>query len=246
MAMPNSERVSVLPGNGNGGFGARKDFATGNTPRSVTTADFNGDGRSDLITANSYGNTVSVLLGDGSGGLGPSTDFATGSGVYAVTTADFNGDGRIDAATANSLSNTVSMLFNLYPGDATSDGKVNFADYLRLEANFGKIGQNWGHGDFNGDGKVSFADYLLLEASFGKSITPPAPAPAPVPAALAMPTVSTAVRTASPDAVQSLQARTMALLGWDAKAPRAAKAARLGRQLVSSFGVDLLALNRTS
>jgi hypothetical protein len=58
------------------------------------------------------------------------------------------------------------------PGDANRDGKVSFADYLILEANFAKTGMTWAQGDFNNDGKVSFADYLLLEANFGKSIVP--------------------------------------------------------------------------
>ena len=59
-------------------------------------------------------------------------------------------------------------------GDANGDGKVSFADYLILEANFGKTGMSWVQGDFNNDGKVSFADYLLLEQNFGKSIPEPA------------------------------------------------------------------------
>jgi hypothetical protein len=59
-------------------------------------------------------------------------------------------------------------------GDANRDGKVSFADYLILEANFAKTGATWAMGDFNNDGKVSFADYLLLEANFGKSVPEPA------------------------------------------------------------------------
>ena len=39
-------------------------------PRSVTTADVNGDGRADLIVANSGDDTVSVLLGIGDGTFG--------------------------------------------------------------------------------------------------------------------------------------------------------------------------------
>jgi len=55
-------------------------------------------------------------------------------------------------------------------GDANADGRVRFADYLVVEANFGKTTTlGWEAGDFNGDGKVSFADYLALEANFGKN-----------------------------------------------------------------------------
>ena len=40
----------------------RQTFAAGNGPRSVTTGDFNGDGLTDLATANQFPTDVSVLL----------------------------------------------------------------------------------------------------------------------------------------------------------------------------------------
>ena len=55
-----------------------------------------------------------------------------------------------------------------FPGDATRDGKVNFDDYLALEAGFGSSG-SWSQGDFDGNGVVNFDDYLILEANFGTS-----------------------------------------------------------------------------
>ncbi len=66
--------VSVLLGNGNGGFAAKTDFATGvgSLPMSVAVADFNNDGKLDLVTANSWSPTVSVLLGNGHGSFGAS------------------------------------------------------------------------------------------------------------------------------------------------------------------------------
>ena len=43
--------------------------------------DFNGDGRSDLVTADySIGNTASVLLGNGNGTFQAKQTFGTGSG----------------------------------------------------------------------------------------------------------------------------------------------------------------------
>ena len=62
-----SNTVSVLLGNGDGGFGAKTDFATGSDPYSVAIGDLNGDGKPDLAVANSSSNTVSVLLGNGDG-----------------------------------------------------------------------------------------------------------------------------------------------------------------------------------
>jgi hypothetical protein len=54
--------ASVLLGIGDGTFQPHKDFALGSDPRSITVADFNGDGKLDLATADSQGSTVSVLL----------------------------------------------------------------------------------------------------------------------------------------------------------------------------------------
>ncbi len=61
----------------------------------------------------------------------------------------------------------------LLPGDANTDRKVTFADYIELERNFGATNATWAMGDFNGDGKVTFADYIILEGGFGKSVPEP-------------------------------------------------------------------------
>src|SRR6059058_5863455 len=50
LAMANevSDNVSVLFGDGIGGFGIASNFTAGDGPQSVITADFNGDGKADL------------------------------------------------------------------------------------------------------------------------------------------------------------------------------------------------------
>ena len=42
----------MLLGNGDGTFNSRTDYATGAYSHSIVTADFNGDGKIDLATAN--------------------------------------------------------------------------------------------------------------------------------------------------------------------------------------------------
>ncbi len=50
-------------------FAPATNFGTGDIPSSVTTGDFNSDGKLDLATANAFSDNVSVLLGNGLGGF---------------------------------------------------------------------------------------------------------------------------------------------------------------------------------
>jgi len=111
-----SNNVSVLLGNGSGGFTAApgSPFAAGTSPISVAVGDFNGDGIQDLVTANTGGGNVTLLLGNGSGGFTSATSspFAVGTEPFFVAVGDFNGDGSPDLATANFGSGTVTVLLN--------------------------------------------------------------------------------------------------------------------------------------
>jgi hypothetical protein len=69
LAVANSEyldnTVSVLLGDGNGGFAAAVDFPTGVFPMSIAVGDFNGDGYPDLAVADHDSNSVTVLINNG-------------------------------------------------------------------------------------------------------------------------------------------------------------------------------------
>ena len=64
LANSNTVQAGVLLGTGTGTFGAITTYYTGfgSTPFAIAAADVNGDGKPDLLTANSYGSTISVLL----------------------------------------------------------------------------------------------------------------------------------------------------------------------------------------
>jgi VCBS repeat protein len=66
LAVANAEfddnTVSVLLGDGNGGFSPAVNFPTGIAPTSIAVGDFNGDGYPDLAVANHDSNSVTVLI----------------------------------------------------------------------------------------------------------------------------------------------------------------------------------------
>ena len=118
------DTVSVLLGDGTGGFTAVSRFATGDGPAALAVADVNGDGDPDVVTANARADTVSVLLGDGAGGFDQKTDFATGALPEAVAVGDFNDDGKQDLVTADSEDDAVSVL--LGTGGGGFSAKTDF------------------------------------------------------------------------------------------------------------------------
>ena len=135
--------MSVLLNQGSGTFAAQTTYAVGTCPYGVATADFNGDGKADIVAANYSSNTVSVLLNQGSGTFAAQTTYAVGTSPYGVATADFNGDGKADIVAANYSSNTVSVLLN--QGSGTFAAQTTYA--------VGSSPHGVATADFNGDGK---------------------------------------------------------------------------------------------
>ncbi len=142
-----SDDVSVLLGDGAGGFVAAPAVAAGTNPRSVTSGDFDGDGDLDLATANANSDDVSVLLGDGAGGFVAAPVVAVGSTPFSVTSGDFDGDGDLDLATANFSSSNVSVLLG--------DGAGGFVAAPAVAAGTAPISVT--SGDFDGDGDLDLA-----------------------------------------------------------------------------------------
>ena len=67
MANAGSNTVSVLLGDGKGGFSAAGDVTVGPTPSALALGYVNSDDALDLVVANADASTVWVLLGDGQG-----------------------------------------------------------------------------------------------------------------------------------------------------------------------------------
>jgi hypothetical protein len=157
-----SDSVSVLPNTTTPGaatpsFGPKQDFAAGDGPVFVSSADLNGDGKLDLAVENFNSNTVSVLLnttdpGPATPGFAVKQDVQTGSNPRSVSVGDFNRDGKLDLVVANSVSNTVSVLLNTTaPGSATS----TFAPKQDFATGTGPVFVTVA--DLNRDGKLDIA-----------------------------------------------------------------------------------------
>ena len=100
--------VSVLMGQGGGSFAPRVDYAAGRNPWTLAVADLNGDGKPDLVVADSESYGVSVLLGQGDGTFAAKIDFSTGAPEasseaqpFGIVATDLNGDGLPDLAVAS-------------------------------------------------------------------------------------------------------------------------------------------------
>jgi len=144
--------VSVLAGNGDGTLQpAATTFGVGPFPIGIASADFNGDGKLDVVTANAgdSGGTISVLLSEGPGFFAGRSDYTISSagttGDYnGIAAADFNGDGLMDLVVPVTFANQISVLLN--KGNGTFKPFVTYS----LPSNPQAIAT----GDFNKDGKM--------------------------------------------------------------------------------------------
>jgi hypothetical protein len=105
--------VTVLPGNGDGTFGAPITQNLNLELVGLVVGDFSGTGKLDFAQANAGGGGVVVFQGNGDGTFGAPRGFDTGgANPFGLASGDFNGDGRPDLAVANTFSNTVGVLLN--------------------------------------------------------------------------------------------------------------------------------------
>lgn len=105
--------VSVLMGDGTGGFGPRQTYTTGVAPKGVRAADLNGDSILDLVVACQVGDVLSLLEGNGDGTFGPAQTIDNGTNPIFVALDDFDADGATDIAYVDNELSRVHIMSNL-------------------------------------------------------------------------------------------------------------------------------------
>ena len=107
-------------------FGTAVPYATNSNPYAIATADFNKDGKLDLVTTRGYDEQtkVSVRLGNGTGGFGAATEFPAMVWNHAtyLFTGDLNNDTKPDLMLSDGINGYSTLMGN---GDGTFKAAVN-------------------------------------------------------------------------------------------------------------------------
>ncbi|MFA4907850.1 MAG: FG-GAP-like repeat-containing protein [archaeon] len=137
-------------------FISRVDFATGGAPIGVAISDLDGDGKSDLVVANSVSGTISVFrnissIGSiNSGSFVSKIDFTTGASPYHIAIGDLDGDNKPEIVTTNYNNGTISVLQNNCVIGSINSG--SFTAKVDFETGTGPY--DIAISDLDGDGKL--------------------------------------------------------------------------------------------
>src|SRR5262249_44327363 len=106
----NPFRIAVLFGDGKGNLSPQSgkditELSTGTNPTAIAVADFNRDGKTDIVVTNfkddPNADSLGVLFGNGDGKFGSLTGYQAGSHVSAAAVGSLRGDDRIDIVVTN-------------------------------------------------------------------------------------------------------------------------------------------------
>lgn len=118
----------------------------GPSPESVVVADFDGDGRTDIASANAGDSTLTVLLANGKGGF-DSTTIEVGGSPDGLASLDVDEDGDPDLAVFDGKNGSFLLFDNQGDGTFAASEGIFAGDGAR----------NALLGDFDGDGSADIA-----------------------------------------------------------------------------------------
>jgi hypothetical protein len=143
-------------------FSPAVNYPVAVNPVDMVSGDFNGDGKTDLLTINAT--QVSVRAGNGDGTFGTAQTFTAGSGLRSVAAGYFDADARLDLAISSTVTTwngttyvntgTVLVLLN---NTSVTGGAVSFQTARSFSPGTNQTPGALAVGDLNGDGKADVA-----------------------------------------------------------------------------------------
>ncbi|MBK6939470.1 MAG: VCBS repeat-containing protein [Planctomycetes bacterium] len=140
-------RISILLGDGFGGFSVSSEQPSGKKPVGLPLFDLNGDGELDVVVLHRESFDLRTFLGDGFGHLQFAASMPSGAQAIDVEAADLDGDGLGEVIAAYGNGDFVRHecdAFGQLSGHATWHASTNIVDAMLLR-------------DFTGDGVLDVA-----------------------------------------------------------------------------------------
>lgn len=149
--------LQIHTGNGDGSFGAGQLNVVAGLLTAIAPANLNGDGVTDLVASDAFGQRAVALLGDGNGNFSESGFSFVGFIPEDTKAGDIDNDGIDDVVTADSFSFTVTAVL--------SDGQGGFQTVFSQNRMYGGLGPvSIGLADFDADGNLDIAEAVVGEA----------------------------------------------------------------------------------